>query len=81
METLAKLAVNASEDSDNTDIDQLTRQCQRLTNRSNGMLNGVLHSQSPVSQVPMVRLPTPVLEEDKKEKKKKERDIVIQSKG
>ncbi len=47
------------------------------------MLNGVLHSQSPVSQVPMVRLPTPVLEEDKKEKKKKkkERDIVIQSKG
>ncbi|OJJ05363.1 hypothetical protein ASPVEDRAFT_55269 [Aspergillus versicolor CBS 583.65] len=53
LEKLAKLAVNASEDSDNTEINQLTRQCQILGNRSNGMLNGVLHSQSPVSQVPM----------------------------
>ncbi|KAL4933603.1 1-phosphatidylinositol 4-kinase STT4 [Aspergillus undulatus] len=53
LEKLAKLAVNTPEDNRDSEIDRLTRQCQHLTKQSNGRLNGVLHSQSPVSRVPM----------------------------
>ncbi|KAL4781156.1 hypothetical protein BJX76DRAFT_22776 [Aspergillus varians] len=53
LERLAKLAVNTPEGNDNAEIDHLTQQCQHLTKQSNGLLNGVLHSQSPVSRVPM----------------------------
>ncbi|KAL4866403.1 hypothetical protein BDV12DRAFT_172960 [Aspergillus spectabilis] len=53
LEKLAKLAVDPPEDTDDSEIDHLTRECQHLSQRSNGSLNGVLHSQSPVSRVPM----------------------------
>ncbi|KAL4761682.1 1-phosphatidylinositol 4-kinase STT4 [Aspergillus foveolatus] len=54
LEKLAKLAVSSTpDDSHESEIDQLTRQCQHLTNRPNGCLNGVLHSQSPMSRMPM----------------------------
>ncbi|KAL4811560.1 hypothetical protein BDV18DRAFT_156146 [Aspergillus unguis] len=52
LEKLAKLAVKAPEENE-SEIDQLTQQCQHLTKQSDGPLNGVLHSQSPVSRVPM----------------------------
>ncbi|KAL3477837.1 hypothetical protein BJX99DRAFT_225404 [Aspergillus californicus] len=53
LERLAKLAVDTPEDNSDSEIDQLTRQCQHLLKPSNGLLNGVLRTQSPVSQVPM----------------------------
>ncbi|KAL4919394.1 hypothetical protein BDW62DRAFT_45207 [Aspergillus aurantiobrunneus] len=53
LERLAKLAVNTPGDNDDSEIDYLTRQCQHLTKQSNGLLNDVLHSQSPVSRMPM----------------------------
>ncbi|KAL4946901.1 hypothetical protein BDV06DRAFT_2724 [Aspergillus oleicola] len=58
LEKLAKLAVktpevNAPEDNGDSEIEQLSRQCQHLTKQSDGLLNGVLHNQSPVSRVPM----------------------------
>ncbi|KAL3463767.1 hypothetical protein BJX64DRAFT_256130 [Aspergillus heterothallicus] len=53
LEKLAKLAVDAPGNNDDLEINQLTRQCQHLSKQPNGLLNGVLHSQSPVSRVPM----------------------------
>ncbi|KAL4955055.1 hypothetical protein BDW69DRAFT_161744 [Aspergillus filifer] len=53
LEKLAKLAVNTPEDNDDPGIDQLTKQCQHLKEQPTGLLNGVLHNQSPVSRVPM----------------------------
>ncbi|KAL4880003.1 hypothetical protein BJY04DRAFT_192115 [Aspergillus karnatakaensis] len=53
LEKLAKLAVHTPEDTHESEIDHLTRQCQHLPQRPNGSLNGVLHNQSPVSRVPM----------------------------
>ncbi|KAL2866787.1 1-phosphatidylinositol 4-kinase STT4 [Aspergillus lucknowensis] len=53
LQRLAKLAVDTPECDDDSEIDQLTRQCQRPSKLTNGHLNGVLHSQSPVSRVPM----------------------------
>ncbi|KAL2834517.1 hypothetical protein BDW59DRAFT_138003 [Aspergillus cavernicola] len=52
-ERLAKLAVDTPGDNGDFEIDQLTQQCQHLSRPSNGLLDGVLHSQSPVSRVPM----------------------------
>ncbi|KAL5335246.1 hypothetical protein BJX70DRAFT_329101 [Aspergillus crustosus] len=53
LEKLAKLAVDTPEDIDDSEIDYLTRQCQHLSQPSNGLLSHVLHNQSPVSRVPM----------------------------
>ncbi|KAL2783900.1 hypothetical protein BJX66DRAFT_317608 [Aspergillus keveii] len=53
LEKLAKLAVDAPENNGDLEINQLTRQCQHLSKQTNGLLNGVLHNQSPVSRVPM----------------------------
>ncbi|KAL5001414.1 hypothetical protein BDV10DRAFT_5579 [Aspergillus recurvatus] len=53
LDKLAKLAVSTPDDSDESEIDQLTRQCQHLTKQPNGSLNGVLRSQSPMSRMPM----------------------------
>ncbi|KAL6233892.1 hypothetical protein BDW75DRAFT_180243 [Aspergillus navahoensis] len=53
LERLAKLAVSTPDDSDESEIDQLTRQCQHLTKQPNSSLNGVLRSQSPMSRMPM----------------------------
>ncbi|KAL4972401.1 hypothetical protein BDW66DRAFT_169647 [Aspergillus desertorum] len=53
LEKLAKLAVSTPDDCDESEIDRLTRQSQHLTKQPNGSLNGVLHSQSPLSRMPM----------------------------
>ncbi|KKK21482.1 hypothetical protein ARAM_004631 [Aspergillus rambellii] len=53
LEKLATLAVSTPEYDEESDIAQLTQQCQHLTKHSDGLLNGILESQSPVSRVPM----------------------------
>ncbi|KAI9370011.1 hypothetical protein BJX61DRAFT_517181 [Aspergillus egyptiacus] len=53
LERLAKLAVDTPEDNGHSEVDHLTRQCQHLFKPSNGLLNGVLQTQAPVSRVPM----------------------------